>query len=274
MSFDDALTAAEHRLLELADGLDVPIEGKGRECALAIGLGLHARDLYRGLLRECATGGIATAMVTLRSLVEAAILVRWIEKDPPLHVDMYFAEDDRQRLAGAIAFDELRRRRSWPNREPVFPAELDRDMRTEIRRVRDRARRAGEPVREQGAVLPHVEQMADVNDTALWEAYQVVYRIVSPWTHVGGRALVGHLLESRPDGTHVVPGALWTAASIKAIAAPAVAILIGGVSRICGLGVDGECRGIQDALTLWPTEVFARDDRRSRDRGQEPDDRA
>jgi hypothetical protein len=258
-SFVTALEWAEGRLFELVDGLDLPMETRPNECAQALGIARQAGLLYRGLLREVRIDdGFVTALVTLRPLVEAAILVRWIETKPGLHVEMYNAEDDRQRISSAEVWEELQARRGQ-RLKPTFAREQTAKLRREIRQVRARARQAGELIPERaGTLLPAIEQMAiATNDNALWEAYEGVYRIASPWTHFGGRAFVGHRVEQRADGVHTVPATLFPPLAIRSLAAPAMAVLLGSVGRICELGIERECRIIQDAVTLWPRELPA-----------------
>jgi hypothetical protein len=97
----------------------------------------------------------------------------------------------------------------------------------------------------------------DTKDSAIWEAYEIIYRNASPWAHVSERIMTGYQLESRSDGTHIVPAQTWTGRSIRSVAVPGFAILLGSASRICGIGVEKECRIIQDALAGWPPEALS-----------------
>jgi hypothetical protein len=81
---------------------------------VVLGIARQAFEVYRGLRREAAADALGiTGPILLRSLADAAILLRWIQDNPPLRVEMYFAEDDRQLLAVAPELvdgdDELRR---------------------------------------------------------------------------------------------------------------------------------------------------------------------
>jgi hypothetical protein len=256
MDFAAALEAAEFRLAELADGaLDRPITG--RETACVMGIGLHAAAIWLGGVRECLAEAVAPAAVLVRSLVDAAILVRWIEVDPVLHVAMYFAEDDRQRLAAGTAIDELRGRRGWPATSGrAFDAKDERRLRDGIKADRAKAKRRGEPIGDAGSVLPNVENMARTTDD-LWEAYTVAYRVTSPWTHAGGRAIAGHELEERLDGHHIIPQTMMTVHQVRSLAAPTFAHLLASVSRQAELGVHEECDHIRLTLVGWPSEVLS-----------------
>jgi hypothetical protein len=241
----------------LARSLDVSLEGKRGQCAVALGIARQGFELYRGLRREAAADPLGiTGTILLRSLAEAAILVRWIEGDPPLRVDMYFAEDDRQRLADAEPFRQFRARRGRPN-EPVYSAEQIAEMQANMATVRARAVAAGEPIGEKrGSLLPPIEVMAQkTGDSAVWEAYEVIYRVTSPWTHTAGMALGSHRMEQRPDGPHLVIGGPYRDLHLRAMASPLMAHLVGSTSRICGLGLEDEARVWQDAVVSWPTPM-------------------
>jgi hypothetical protein len=81
----------------LGERLDTPIDALG-ERALMLGVTRRAMDLYAAVLREASQGDIAAALVIARAVIEAMILVRWIEDAPELRIAMYHADDDRQRL--------------------------------------------------------------------------------------------------------------------------------------------------------------------------------
>jgi hypothetical protein len=262
MSFFEALAFGQAQLDEIAGRFDVPIDGKAPECVAVLGVVLHARQVFRSVLRDCAAGDIPTAMLSLRALAEATILIRWIEVSATNHVEMWEAEADRQNLTVATNFDEMNRRRGWQAaRPPVFTQQQVRETRQSIRRVRAAAVARGEPLSKSKTAsecLPTIERMAhDTKDSAIWEVYEIVYRIASPWAHVSERVLTGYQLQVRSDGTHIVPEQTWTGQSIRTVAVPGFAILLGSASRICGLGVDGECRIIQDALAGWPPQALS-----------------
>jgi hypothetical protein len=253
--FEDVLSCAERRLLELAAALDVPIDGRSPESVLVLGVTRQAAEVYAVLRRECLLGETTSALVLVRAVVEAMILTRWLELDPGLHVALYQADDDERRLTAAKRWEELVQRRGNPLAKPVFAPQAAASMRDQIAIVRRRARDAGRKVGERG-LLPPLEQMAtETHDTAVWEGYQGIYRLVSPWTHFGGRSLVGHAFERRADGVHLSITAAYDPLSVRSIAAPSVAILLGSASRQCGLAIESECRAIQDAVAQWRPEA-------------------
>ena len=254
--FQEALETAERELDRLAGRLDVPVEGRDGPCVVVLGIARQAFEVYRGLRREAMADALGiTAPILLRTVADAAILLRWIEDNLPLRVEMYFAEDDRLRLASAVPFRKFRSRRGRDS-GPVYPPEREAEMRANLVDVRERARAAGEKIGEHGRMLPKIEAMAlATGDTAMWEAYQVIFRIASDWTHLGGSAIASHRVEQRRDGPHLVVKGSFRGVELRAMACPSMAHLIGTVSRICALGIEGEARLWQDAVVEWPTPI-------------------
>ena len=256
-AFVDALSYAEERIQALVASLDRPVEGLVQPCALTMGIARQAGAVHRDLMTLCASNRLTSPVILLRPIVEAAILVRWIEVDPQPHSDMYFAEDDRQRLSSAPAFVEFRRRRGTPMSGPVFTREVEVAMRKGVTAVKEGAIAAGKITKKSNRVLPLIQDMAKAtDDSAIWEGYEVIYRVVSPWTHVGGRALSHYEPEIRSDGTHLVPVPPYDGQAIRALTAPTMLVLLGSVGRICGLGIEREARILQDTIAMWPSEAL------------------
>jgi hypothetical protein len=90
---------------------------------MVVAIVAHSRILFGSILRECAGGNVLTALLTLRSLTEAAILVRWIEMDPIHHVAMWMAEDQRNSLSAVDQWRFAAKRRGWPPRVVFAKAE-------------------------------------------------------------------------------------------------------------------------------------------------------
>jgi Family of unknown function (DUF5677) len=225
---------------------------------LALGIARQAIEIYHAVRREARNDplGISPPIV-LRSVAEAAIRLRWMEDSPSLRARMYQADDDRQRLASADPFRKFRARRSSGRGHPIFSRAETTEMRRLVAEVRKEARAAGEPVGPKGAVVPTVEQMALVTrDTAMWESYEIVYRISSPWAHLEARSLASHSFATRPDGTHLVVSGGYSGLAVRAMAAPLVAHLIATTSRICGLGFEKEAQIWQDAVVTWPAPLI------------------
>jgi hypothetical protein len=255
MSFDEALASGTEQLDEIAGRFDVPIDGRSREQRAVLALVLHARHIYHAILRDCMAGDIATALLSLRALSEAGVLIHWIELSPTDHVEMWEAEANRHRLAAAKAFDAMDRKRGWDRfRAPILPT-LPAEMEPRVRQVREAALLRGEHL-PRAACLPTVALMAGTTVEAMRQIYEIVYRITSPWAHASEQVLAAYGPEARSDGTHIVPSWAWTARDVMGLTVPLFAILLGSASRMCGLGLEGECRAIQDSVADYPPEAL------------------
>jgi hypothetical protein len=255
MTFDEVLASGWVQLDSIAGRFDVPIEGRSREQRAVLALVLHASHVYHAVLRDCAAGDIATALLSLRALSEAGVLVHWIELSPVDHVEMWEAEADRHRLAAEKAFDAMDRKRGWDRfRAPVSDAR-SAERAERVRQVREAARLRGERL-DRAACLPTVEHMAGTTIEAMRQIYEIVYRITSPWAHASEQVLSAYVPEVRSDGTHIVPAWAWSVRDVMALTVPLFAILLGSGSRLCGLGLDGECRAIQDSVADYQPEAL------------------
>jgi hypothetical protein len=254
--FRDALPVAEAELDDLFEKLDIPINAKAPPCVLVLGLARQAGLVFAGLRREArGDDSGATPPILLRTLADAAILIRWIEEAPELHVDMYQAEDDRLRLAGAPAFEALHKAQGGEP-GPVFPPDAEAALRAGIDATRARALAEKEPIGRAGSVLPNIEAMANATgDAEMQEAYGIIFRIASSWAHIGGRSITHHRFEERADGRHLVVEGGLPALHVRALGATLVAHLIASASRICGLDLDEAARVWQEAVATWPAEV-------------------
>lgn len=255
MSFDVVLASGRDQLDEIAGRFDIPIDGRSREQRAVLALVLHARHVYHAILRDCAAGDIATALLSLRALSEAGVLIHWIELSPADHVEMWEAEADRHLLAAAKAFDAMDRKRGWDRfRAPVSDT-LPAEMGQRVGQVREAARLRGERL-GQAACMPTVEHMAGTTIEAMRQIYEIVYRITSPWAHASEQVLAAYGPEVRRDGTHIVPAWAWTVRDVMGLTVPLFAILLGSASRMCGLGLEHECRILQDSVADYPPQAL------------------
>ena len=241
----------------LAVMFDVPINGKSRECRSVLGLVLHSHDIFRAAFRD-SHRDVGTALLSLRALTEAAILVRWFEVSPKLHVKMWQADADRQVRVVLGHAVEMHRNRRWPGAPPAMDEAALGRIERRARRIRVIAIAHGESLgsKSKGCLPSSVEVMAlQTKDSAIWEAYEIVYRSASPWSHISERLFAGYDLETRPDGVHIITGNSWTGRHVRALSVTLFAILLGSASRTCGLGFERECRVIQDGVATWPPEA-------------------
>lgn len=216
-------------------------------------LGRRGWSLYRGFRHALTGPSIYAAQVDLRALLDVTILVRWIEADPPLRLELWMTEDDRDRIAWSEGWREAQRRRGQST-EGALTAEEIKELRELIAEVRARDRDAGIGVPENGSLLPSQAQMAQqVPD--LFETYHVAYRSLSPTTHAGARSFAADVLEERKDGVHIVANPVFDEASLRSLAVPTVLMLFASVSRQAGLGIEDEC----DRLRLTVVGLAPRD---------------
>jgi hypothetical protein len=203
------MAAAIGRVEELCGAIDVPVDGWPAEAVAVLGIGLRGVGLARELVDLASKGtpqaSMAAAIIE-RPLVDLAITARWIEASPELHVRLWLAEDERNRLTLDDRYGEFNHRRDRspvPRLGPVARAEMHK----RIQLVRAAGLRAGVPIPEKkGALIPSLEERAKVLGYAYWEAYEIAFRGLSPWTHTSVISLVNDRLEQRADGTHLVPG--------------------------------------------------------------------
>ncbi len=165
------------------------------------------------------------------------------------------AEADRYRLAAAAPFEAWREQRGSGSGPVYSDADTD-ELKRSVREARDKAIAASEHIGKKGSLLPTTECMAaETGDSAVQEAYQIIFRITSPWTHLGGWSLAMHRVEVREDGMHLVVDGAHKGVALRALGAPAAAHLVGSASRICGLGLETEARVWQDAVVQWPAPI-------------------
>jgi hypothetical protein len=81
------------------------------DSAPELGLGYRGRHLYRAFRTLIDRSMLVAAGALLRTVLDVAIIIRWIEANPDLHVKMWFGEDARQSRLLMEAVIELHRRR-------------------------------------------------------------------------------------------------------------------------------------------------------------------
>jgi hypothetical protein len=231
------------RVERLVRALDVPIDGLPGAAAAAVGLGMRAGDLYESIRHAGSADGTA-ATILVRPIVEIAIVIRWIERDPNTRVRLWLAEDDRQRLLLEERVVEMHRRRG-ATLGPV----LDPPIRAAIQREIDQVRALTS--RRRGPLLPSLEEMMADAAPDLWEAYEVAFRATSPAVHSAPRSMTNDRLEHRPDGMHLVPGTAWDPRSTEELATAVLCAVIEAVSRLARLPHEAVAREIRAELAAW-----------------------
>jgi len=222
------------------------------EQVLVLSLCRHAVDLYEAVRRECAADSGAAAMVILRSLLELALNLRWVETDPTLRLRMWRADYVRKDLDDARAIERLAVQRKRPA-VPVFTAQQVADLELEISSARDEARAQGHNVgATKGPILPTLADRVDESDNASWEAYRVAYASLSGQTHVTPAALAGYGYVAQVDGAHLRPAPPMPILGVRSLAATVLAMALEAGSKICGLGFEAKAEAIRNTIATWP----------------------
>jgi hypothetical protein len=188
----------KRRLLEIAAVFDEAVAPEDYPLALLV-LGHRARTLFRAFL-ELQAGAVPVARRALvRPMLEIKILVRFLRKDPDLHVELWQAEADRNTVTIA---DEIRRKphiREAVGEDPLDDTELAA-RRAKVEQTRKRALAAG--LRVGGsAVLPSIsEQLQVIDDPAADIVYTTAYRAASWDVHTAPRAFLVGTWTTQEDG--------------------------------------------------------------------------
>jgi hypothetical protein len=228
------LPLLQARLLDLSRVLDTSEAIKGPE-GVALTIGRRCREHFRVAI---AADADATAMINMRPLALAIILLRWIQQDPPLRTDLWIAQgelDERKMIEAARRNTEVAA--SWPAPDPARQADHEAFI-AAARRV------AGEEgaswVGGKGDLLPGESVMADaVNTEQVRQAYDIAYRVSSMWGHLSAGSFK-NALEQREDGLYLAgPETTWVDGT-RTMATSLFAIVLAIVSELAGLGIERE----------------------------------
>jgi uncharacterized protein DUF5677 len=234
------LVAAEADVLKLARALDRPV--RDEEYTLTqLALAARSRSLLAGFIALADGAEPIAAFALLRPMVEINILMRFLTKNPELHLELWHAEGERNVLAMVDEHDANEALRDRWGQSPLTTVERAARRNT-VAAARQQAQAAGVVgVGKSGSVLPTTKaQLAAINEPGANEAYTFAYRALSPDPHAGARAVLRGRLDRPGDGTasyrddvsadDVLPAralALTTFASTLAIA-----------SDVLGLGIE------------------------------------
>jgi hypothetical protein len=133
-------------------------------------------------------------------MIEINTLIRFLNKDPDLHLELWEAEGDRNAASIIEEHNELHTERWSPM--PVMDGVLD-EKRERVRNARAKAlaaRTAG--VGKKGPVMPSMaKQLMTIAEPAASEAYTFGYRPMSWETHTNPRVFLSGAFVERNDGT-------------------------------------------------------------------------
>jgi hypothetical protein len=243
--------AANTLIRFLLPAFDVSLAGLRNEQVLVAGLSVYGIDYYKEAWKLADRYPDAAAGL-LRSLLDLAILVKWIEGSPRLRVRLFYADDDLNRLRLADDYDMIRVARGYAT---ITPAPFSHRERWRILRraelLRHVAARRGERVNTAPGrpLLPDIRTRAELVGDGLEVAY--LFRFISTMVHTTGRALGSDTIEMRPTGPHVKRGRPVAPDMIRGLAVPAICFLLASASRQLNLGLEAEMDRIRLTQTVW-----------------------
>lgn len=248
------LVAAEGHLFALATALDQPAPDD-EYILTQLALAARSRSLLRGFV---ALGdGVApiAAFAVLRPMVEINILMRFLSKNPELHLELWNAEGQRNVLAMVEEHDANESLRERWGESPLTAAERAA-RRESVAKARLRAHAAGVVgVGKTGPVLPTTAaQLRTVDEPGATEAYTLAYRALSADIHAGARAFLRGQLERHADGTasyhdDVGPDDLLPARALALTTFASTLAIAGGV---LGLGIESAVDEVKHRFVPQP----------------------
>jgi hypothetical protein len=233
----EAVERCESELLDLTSVFDEPVAREEYPLAL-LALGHRTRTLFRAFLELRASAVPVAARTLIRPMLEINALVRFLRKNPALHVELWQAEGDRNTVT---MNDEIR---EWPSlQERIGTHVLDdeelEERRAKVHEARKLAGEAGLP--DGSAVLPSIRgQLKVIDEESAWVMYITAYRTASWDVHVGPRTFLIGTFSEHKDGTvsYAEPLSaeqlLPTRALVLGIVASTV-VLITGELRLAGV---------------------------------------
>jgi hypothetical protein len=239
-----SLDDTEAELLEIANALDEPVEQYEFKLAVLV-LSQRTRTYFRGFLALQQSSVPAAARLLLRPMLEINTLIRFLRKDPELHVELWEAEGERNAVAMVEEHNAEHTDRWGPM--TLRPGVMD-EKRARVDEARRKALAAGVPgVRKSGPVLPSTaHQLKAIDEPAASEAYTYGYRPTGWDTHAGARSFVHGDFVERNDGTVSYedishPG---DQLGIRALAVTAFASTMELASIVLDLSVEADARAI------------------------------
>jgi hypothetical protein len=171
----DGLTQAEDELEQLAAHVDTVVPGESDYLRAVLALAHRARSLFIGFRHALKSPAPVAGMSLVRPMVEINILLRFLDRNPDLHTELWIAEGVRQ--IGVFA-DEYEKDPFLIERWGPPPADTTAtrdEARAKVATARKKALAAKvKGVGRDGPVLPSTKAMAD-GDPAAKEAYTLAY---------------------------------------------------------------------------------------------------
>lgn len=184
----DALTLSEALLLRFGDAIPDPLAQDSHAKLYSCLIGIRAKGLYENFLHSLTSPVDIAPILALRPLVEAAILLKWISLDPPLHGELWFAQAEDREIT-AIREQEknlgVRVRADIPVARITETVEQKIAWRDEsIARGKVAGKKYGDnPMPSLKRLVDEIEAGDPGHRVAMRQAYDLAYRGFSPWQH-------------------------------------------------------------------------------------------
>jgi hypothetical protein len=186
---DDDLLVAEVILLKMGDRLPDPTKPTSERERYTSLMGVRARSLYENFLYSIGSPVEIGPILALRPLVETAILIKWISLDPTLNGQLWFAHAESRDLT-AMSEQE---KHLGPHVHVSIPDDVITEAKEEKQAFVDAAFAATAAAGKsygKDRPLPHISRMVEDieradpgHKQAMRQAYDAVYRAISPWDH-------------------------------------------------------------------------------------------
>ena len=249
------IPAVEAELEDLARVLDAgAVRPPSLIAAAAHMFGHRGRSLWHGFLAVADGPSAAAAQALIRPLIEAWIVLRWLELSPELHLMLWSGETERRELEMLTTLGSD----VHPNLAARFAAVATPDLVARKRELVDQARAAGEAA---GVLSPKAKQLTPsiagmvraIGALEVLETYRLAYAFQSDWTHTAAGSMKGSFQSDPVAGTITVREERRVSPAARTLAAVIFAALLADVSRLAGLAVEDRAGSLRRALSAVTT---------------------
>jgi hypothetical protein len=256
----DTLTIAEAFLLKFGDGIGDPTKQDSHAKFYATIIGVRAQSLYANFIHSLSSPAEIGPILALRPLVEAAILAKWISLDPTLHGELWFAQSEDRDLTAIREAERhlgVRVRGDLTTAAIVESIEQKTAWRDEaVTRSKAAGKNYGDrPMPHIDRMVTEIEQSDPGHKMAMRQAYDAVYRSVSPWDHTEAASFKATAEDSETGLRYLGDVSPYRLDLLRLIAGAMFAYVLEIVGLAAGDGSEVPARFIRDYLTMaHPTD--------------------
>ncbi len=242
------LRRSEEQLLRLAKTLDQPVEEIWFKLAV-LSLAQRTRTLERALRQVAYGRNAAVAGALLRPMVEINLLIRFLERDPELHTELWQAEGERNVLT---ITEEITQSPHMRERWAEFIEDMDlsgfEERRKEVAKWRAEAVAAGKPWvgEKKGELVPSIAKLVRfLDEPAAFEVYTMGYRVLCWDVHAGARSMLhGNYREVAP-GMVTYTDLPDSTTGVRVFGVATFASTLKLASAHLGLGIEADADAVQ-----------------------------